>query len=286
MTTKEIEAYLDTANIKLDLVVKEEILRLKEQAVKNQNEDQANYLWCLQQVYKIQHSYLTAFEKMKVAKFEDAWILLDRADIELSFLEVNYNKSFIGSVGTKFYLGFILNTIKQYQKLFPYKYFFSREAIVKEEKCSICGEIISLRHGCNHRLGQLYMGEQCCHKVTDIEFLGFAIVTDPFDKYSMLHIPEQKYNYYPLEELMKVLQTPFDIWCVDELNIVSPEYENISRNDLCPCGSGKKFKKCCMGTKQIYTKHYRINIANRESRSIKPLTFYNTWKKMHSDVQY
>lgn len=23
----------------------------------------------------------------------------------------------------------------------------------------------------------------------------------------------------------------------------------ISRNDLCPCGSGKKFKKCCESTK-------------------------------------
>jgi preprotein translocase subunit SecA len=25
---------------------------------------------------------------------------------------------------------------------------------------------------------------------------------------------------------------------------VNSEYENVGRNDLCPCGSGKKFKKC------------------------------------------
>ena len=25
---------------------------------------------------------------------------------------------------------------------------------------------------------------------------------------------------------------------------VNTEYENVGRNDLCPCGSGKKFKKC------------------------------------------
>ena len=24
-----------------------------------------------------------------------------------------------------------------------------------------------------------------------------------------------------------------------------PKYENIGRNDPCPCGSGKKYKKCC-----------------------------------------
>jgi len=23
-----------------------------------------------------------------------------------------------------------------------------------------------------------------------------------------------------------------------------PEYRSVGRNDLCPCGSGKKFKKC------------------------------------------
>jgi preprotein translocase subunit SecA len=25
---------------------------------------------------------------------------------------------------------------------------------------------------------------------------------------------------------------------------VNSEYENVGRNDLCPCGSGKKFKRC------------------------------------------
>ena len=34
-----------------------------------------------------------------------------------------------------------------------------------------------------------------------------------------------------------------------EKGIKAKEYgfaRSISRNDLCPCGSGKKFKKCCM----------------------------------------
>ena len=26
----------------------------------------------------------------------------------------------------------------------------------------------------------------------------------------------------------------------------APEETQIGRNDLCPCGSGKKYKKCCM----------------------------------------
>ncbi len=29
--------------------------------------------------------------------------------------------------------------------------------------------------------------------------------------------------------------------------------EKVSRNDPCPCGSGKKFKKCCEGQKKTRT---------------------------------
>jgi preprotein translocase subunit SecA len=25
----------------------------------------------------------------------------------------------------------------------------------------------------------------------------------------------------------------------------APKYEDVNRNDPCPCGSGKKYKKCC-----------------------------------------
>ena len=29
----------------------------------------------------------------------------------------------------------------------------------------------------------------------------------------------------------------------------------VNRNDLCPCGSGKKFKKCCMGNGKFDVKY-------------------------------
>ena len=39
----------------------------------------------------------------------------------------------------------------------------------------------------------------------------------------------------------------------------------VSRNDLCPCGSGLKFKKCCIN-KSALTKH-KINVVNPSSVS-------------------
>lgn len=32
--------------------------------------------------------------------------------------------------------------------------------------------------------------------------------------------------------------------------------KKIGRNDLCPCGSGKKFKNCCMNSGKYDTTHY------------------------------
>jgi uncharacterized protein len=28
---------------------------------------------------------------------------------------------------------------------------------------------------------------------------------------------------------------------------ITPRFPNVGRNDLCPCGSGRKHKKCCLG---------------------------------------
>ena len=38
---------------------------------------------------------------------------------------------------------------------------------------------------------------------------------------------------------------------IDDISPVQRQAEKIGRNDKCPCGSGKKFKKCCL-SKNIY----------------------------------
>jgi uncharacterized protein YecA (UPF0149 family) len=47
---------------------------------------------------------------------------------------------------------------------------------------------------------------------------------------------------------MNAVEDSFTLWKVEEFRIISPEYKNIGRNALCPCGSGKKYrervKKC------------------------------------------
>jgi len=37
-------------------------------------------------------------------------------------------------------------------------------------------------------------------------------------------------------------------------NPIRREKQKVSRNDLCPCGSGKKYKKCCLQIEEPTTK--------------------------------
>jgi hypothetical protein len=111
-----------------------------------------------------------------------------------------------------------------------------------------------------------------------MELVGMSIVKDPFDKYSVLEIPGKENNYEMLDLLVKNLHSPYDPWYLEEIPIIKEEYRNIGRNDPCPCGSGKKYKKCCMGSKKIYTTHFRINLLNQAARDIVPLRFVNSWK--------
>lgn len=86
------------------------------------------------------------------------------------------------------------------------------------------------------------MGELCLREVTDYEIIGVAIVRHPLDKYAILKLEGQEYNYQVLDYLMEKLDSPFRPWYVEELKRKRPEFINVGRNDKCPCGSGKNTK--------------------------------------------
>jgi len=251
----DVEKYLSIKNISFDNVFGEAIEELWQNAILNQDEARANHCWCLQQIYKIQKGYVSAIYDLKNQKYEDAWLTFDNIDIALGYLEENFD---VMLNNDKSHMVFIGRMIKEYQKLFPYCHFFSRECIVKAEVCSICGQAISLRHPCGHKVGKLYMGELCLRKVVDMEFKAFSIVTDPFDKYSYVKLPDQEYDYGMLETLMKEIEDPYDEFYIETVKVTKPEYKNVGRNESCPCGSGKKYKKCHLGTKDELMDHHKI----------------------------
>lgn len=276
MSSKEIEDYLSGKHIPLDNNIRNEIEKLHQNAISNRLEDEANYFWCLMQIYRIQNGYISAINSLKNKQYEDAWCLFDQADVELSYLEANFDTT---QNTDKYHMVFIGRMIKEYQKLFPYCYFFSRECVIKAEECSICGKPISLRNPCGHKVGKLYMGKLCLRKVVDMEYKAISIVTDPFDKYTYIKLPDQEYEYGMLETLMVEIDNPYDEFHVETVKVLKPKYRDVSRNAPCPCGSGKKYKKCHLGKKDELMDHYSVHISKPNLRNKSRFVgTFGTWK--------
>lgn len=92
-------------------------------------------------------------------------------------------------------IGEIYSLLNCYESLYPYNVFISSEIIVKKSHCSICkkreSDLI-----CPHIKGNLYWGELAINVIDDLEFKGFALVTNPLDKRCVVKmIKDKSYNY-------------------------------------------------------------------------------------------
>ncbi|AVX06614.1 SEC-C metal-binding domain-containing protein [Priestia megaterium] len=276
MDLEQIKDYFDKFKDKeLNKEILECLSKQKKIEVENNEQLKAKEIWCLEQVYKIIDDYLMAFKELKDSKFFEAWCSLDRVDITFSFLRKHFNYT-----GNKYNLEFIEKKVKEFQKLFPYKCFMSRESVIKKERCSICNKIVTLRKFCGHKVGEIYNGEQCFRLVEEVEFLGVAIVKDPFDKYAVVFPEGKEYNYYMLEQLISHLKNPFEDWELKIEKRIKREYIQLGRNSNCVCGSGKKFKKCCLKTGENLYNHNRIILLDEAHVGMKPINNVqvNSWK--------
>ena len=53
-----------------------------------------------------------------------------------------------------------------------------------------------------------------------------------------------------LEYLMAEVDSPYEEFYIETIKVKSDEYKNVGRNELCPCGSGIKYKKCHLGKRE------------------------------------
>lgn len=277
MTIEKIKTILSSQAFSPNPLIINELQRLKKTAVENQDESLANELWCYEQIYCIKKDYHEAFRKMKEAVslsseldkdgydspkskcYEEAWNALDRCDMNISFLEKNYCVA--DEKMEDFHVNGIEDDCQKLFPLFPYKIFFSREQIIKKEKCSICGNFISVRNPCEHKIGKLYMGKMCLREVVDFEFLGVSMVLNPFDRYAIAKVQGKKFDFSLLDYISLRIH-PYSKWSYKIENKLLTQYNKIGRNDKCPCGSGKKFKFCIRGDEnKHYKRHYVFEVG-------------------------
>ena len=88
MTIIEIETYLKIKTDTLNQKILDNLETYLKKYQKEEKEEEANYCWCLKQIYTVKKEYLTAYHELKHHDFENAWYNLGRADIELSFFKI------------------------------------------------------------------------------------------------------------------------------------------------------------------------------------------------------
>lgn len=246
MTIEDIKFILKNNLEHFDDDLFKDLNNYKKNAISENNEERANELWLLEHIFIVKKLYISAYNDLFENKYRDSWEKLEGIEICLNQIAANFNDE----VFAQYNLNLIRNNVYAFQKLFPYFMFASRESVILEEKCSICGKKITLRNTCNHKVGKLYMGEMCYRIIERLDLKAIALVTNPFDKYAVLTPADKEYNYYALEELKRNILGPYEKIDVIETMILKPQYKGVGRNEKCPCGSGLKYKKCCLGTKK------------------------------------
>ncbi len=237
---------------------------VKASAVERGDQDLASAAWCLEQIAAAQEFYLMAFSQCRQRQFYAAWCELERGEVRLSWLRRHFLDP-RHSLGVEI----LCDRITRMQALFPYRVFLSPGLLVKRMRCSICGEIIRLRRSCGHRRFSLYDGEMCGRILEDVEPLEVSLVERPVQKYSVA-FPQGlgSYNYALVDYLVRALETPWSEWSVEiqKRRRVLPEYDTpayrkLGRNERCACGSGLKFKKCCLDKMREEHEHYQFSFG-------------------------
>ena len=111
MQLYEIKEYLQKQHLDFKNSVEDDLVKLKQKAVSDSNELLANEIWCLQEIYKIQKTYVSMYNQLKAGKYFDGWLLLDQIDISFCFLRQNFEYK-----NNLYNLQFIERIIKQYEK--------------------------------------------------------------------------------------------------------------------------------------------------------------------------
>ena len=200
------------------------------------------------------HSYCQLWSRLIAYKFSSSWHSLQDA---LDLLRLIKKFSSIN-------IDFFENQLLELEKLYPYALFVSMGFTVSKFECSICGLDIDSAD-CPHFGGELYEGRMAQAVAKDIrEVSHAALVANPNDKRCVPQYEDTGEQFNLVRYLADLMNSErLHIFEFGELRFskklkLNPNYVNIGRNERCYCGSGKKFKECCILKEYIEIDHVDI----------------------------
>lgn len=258
--------HIDSPEIK---AYRERLVAGKERAQEIKDEQAANNIWRASESLDVNILFIKAFDNLKNGNYREAWNLLERCEVNCSFIERNSDEEFLSESRVLF----IKKTVENFQSLYPYCVFASPGFTVGYYTCSICGHKIRPRSRCEHKKGMLYNGELCLHEGHDLDFREISIVSKPVQKYSVIH-DDSTLDFSVLEHLISFLDHAFEEWRYEKKTMSFPRerFSSVRDSDKCPCKSGLEFKECCLEKEEIDIPHIDFLFSKeipKEKQSIK-----------------
>ena len=238
---------------------KEIFERVKQKAISNHNEKLANAQYVFTEYFRLFGLLSTYFSKLTQHSYKDSWNRLQDC-----FDAIKYVRHFT-IISNRLELDRLYQLLSHFENLYPKYIFASSEYVVSKSHCSICGQSMQSLD-CPHIKGELYWGEPAIEIITEIkEFQAVCLVSNPEDKRCILELEDDNRSddekYFKLIQYLNLNQ-PFlqDFYITEKTEYRErSDIKKAGRNDPCPCGSGKKFKKCC--EKELYYEHTRYIVT-------------------------
>ena len=216
----------------------------KEDCVNQNNQLGAKAAWCLEIIGHIQDNFISTILCLSAEDCRRAWDLLERCENAITSLDRHF-----GEKQGDFGIEHVRVHTRQLQELYPLKWGFSPGLLFEEVHCSVCQSRRALRSDCGHEVGEIYNGEICSNVVTRAKMLHVSIVDSPAQKFSVIWPnDETSHQFIMLKYVADELLSPWDVWRYDKEARRShhPAFKNVGRDDLCPCGSDLKYRRCCI----------------------------------------
>jgi len=239
-------------------------LKVYEQGLQHETDEVLNDCFYCSVLFDVFTSYAEYWDKVFQKAFIESWGVLQDIQDRLRVL-----KKFTNADDTFFYR-FLQKQCENLEKLYPYRIFSSMEAVCIEIECSICGKNMD-SFDCPHRAGELYRGKVAYGTVKDIKsFCGVALVSNPKNKRCVASYPEQSPAFSAVSYLANLIierrlnPLKFSEAKPRKIEVPQKALVKVGRNDKCPCGSGKKYKKCCLDQEPVTRNHIDIIGAEKE----------------------
>jgi len=218
------------------------------------SDEYLNDVWVIGRYIDFLAKYAYLWNSILDQRYSESWCLLqDSLDLLRSIKRFSHID-----------IHFFEDQLIELERTYPYNVFFSIGATVECFECSICGQDIDSQE-CPHVRGSLYGGVMAYAVAKNIMQLDhISLVAHPEDKRCVVSYEDSGEQFKliryvsSLVSSKKFLISDFDRLQFSKRLRPNPDYRKLPRNERCFCGSGKKFKHCCIGKEHIEDDHVDI----------------------------